>query len=58
MEETACEYESEEILLTLLILSKCLIVFAAPLNYPLHLSSCGEHKNLHHKSGSYRRESA
>ncbi len=35
MEETACEYESEEILLILLILSKYLIVFAAPLSYYL-----------------------
>ena len=35
MEGTACEYEPEEILLILLILSKCLIVFAAPFSYYL-----------------------
>lgn len=35
MEETACEYESEEILLILLILSQYLIVFAALFSYYL-----------------------
>ena len=35
MEGTACEYEPKEILLILLILSKCLIVFAAPFSYYL-----------------------